>query len=548
MSSVLPSLLWPRSFWALVGVVAAVANAVLRVAVAPLVVTPLFDRVLVQADFAALPSVLGVAALVVVLGAVALFGQDAALGRAAAQLSAAWREGLYRSLLSRKPDGLPGTSGGLSGRILTDLKDVETYYQFGLGTLIAEAFTLLGILGVLFYIDAGVSFILLLAFVPLVFVLRGLGARIERVTTVAQAHTEGLSQHLQEGFKHHALVRAFAARGFMLGRFGHVNKATEQSMTRRAVLASLAIPVAQILIFTAIGFLVVLLIRSVSAGTNSLANVITYLTLVALLSTPAQLLPKGFALLKQAQSAAKRLQELLEPSEFSGGASDLVEASDGLVLTNLEFAYDDSSLVLKGVNLRLGERGLVALTGESGNGKTTLIKVLLRFLEPASGGISWKGQALAAIPEDAFRRVVAYVPQSSDLLSGSLKDNLCLGRSFSDAQLWDALTAVKLSETVQALEGKLEYLLKEDGAGLSGGQMQRLAVARALLAEPELLLLDEPSAHLDAESEQILVNTLKVVSEACLVIVIAHRPAFVKQANRVFELKQGRLFETTVVV
>ncbi len=537
----LPSLVLPRTRWALLGVLSALLNALLRVAVAPLVVTPLFNDVLVKADFAALPRVLFVAVLVVVLGALALFGQDAALGKAAASITARWRAALYEALLARTPERLPSSSGGLSGRILTDLKDVETYFQFGLGTLVAEAFTLLGILLVLVYIDAGVTLLLLLACVPLVWVLRVLGQRIENITGQAQAHTEQLSQDLQEGFKHHELIRAFAALPFMAGRFSKANLLTEKTMTRRAVLASLAIPVAQILIFSAIGFLIVLLIRSVSVGQNNLADVITYLTLVALLSTPAQLLPKGYALLKQAQSSATRLHELLEPESFLGQqeSSETLELS-GLVLERVSFAYNDK-LVLNELSLRLPETGLVALVGESGEGKTTLLKLMLRFLEPSSGSLSWQGQPYSSIVEASFRQRLAYVPQGTDLLSGSLRDNLSMGRVFSDAALWQSLQAVKLKNVVEQLAGQLDYELKEDGAGLSGGQKQRLGVARALLGEPELLLLDEPSANLDAETEQVLVETLKAESLSKLVIVVAHRPAFVKQADSVFELKEGRL-------
>ena len=581
----LPSLLLPITPPALLGMLAAVLNAVLRVAIIPLFVVPVFDRVIAAHDLSALPQVLLVAGFVTVGGALALFAQDALLGHAAAQVTARWREKMYDALLARAPGRLPGTSGGLAGRIVTDLKDVEVYLQHGVGTLVAESVATASILGVLLYYNAQATLLLLLLGVPLVGLLALLGRRLERAATSSQAGLEAVSAHLQEGLRHHAVVRAFAARVFMLERFAEANTDTRKAGTRRGVLAAVQTPAAQLLIFGAVALLVALLAQSAARGALTSGEVVAYLVLVLLLATPAQLLPKGYALRQGASAAAVRLRALLEPSEaplfradacrrqsrherneLEGGwfrakgetEWDLLlenrsrgnqrgksplnpplsrgeTKSMGLELTHVSFAYPGGSPLLENVTLSLPERGLVALIGESGSGKTTLLKLLLNFDVPSSGHIYLGGISLADLPDAELRARVSYVPQSPDLLRGSLLENVCFGRVCSEERVWTALREVGLESVVRALPGELEYALSEDGAGLSGGQRQRLAVARALVGEPEVLLLDEPSANLDAESEQVLVKTLQAQAEKRLVLVVAHRPAVAQVADLVLE-------------
>ena len=540
------SLLFPHNPPALLGMLAALVNAALRVAIIPFFITPVFDRVLVGHDLSSWPRLLSVGAVLALFGALALFAQDALLGSAAAHVTASWRERLYTALLRRQPGRLPGTSGGLASRILTDLKDVETYYQFGLGTLVAETLTLVGIFAVLFVYNVTATLLLLGLGIPLVGVLVWLGKKLERTTTRAQTGTEAVGAHLQEGLRHHAVVRAFAALPFMTGRFGAANRATRRANVRRSVLASLQTPLSQVLVFAAIAVLVAFLANSAAQGRMTTGEVTAYLVLVLLLSTPAQLLPRGYALLAQASSARRRLHELLAtppPAQKPHLAESPSHGREGLELDHVSFAYLDTA-VLKEVNLKLPPRGLVALTGESGGGKTTLLQILLGFLEADAGAIYLSGTSLSALSDTELRKRVGYVPQTTDLLRGSVRDNLLLGRRHDDAVLWSVLEAAGLDRAVRNLAGGLDYGLKEDGAGLSGGQKQRLAVARALLSAPDLLLLDEPSANLDEGSERILATCLRRQARERLVLVVAHRSALIEAADRVLRLEHGHLFDS----
>lgn len=551
------ALLWPRSVSAWLGVAAALLNAGLRVAIVPLFVTPLFDDVLQAQDVSALPKVLLTAGLVALGGSLALWAQDALLGLAAAKLAEKWRERIYDKLLASPPGSLPGTSGALAGRVVSDLREVETYFRYGLGTLVAESATLALILVLLVRADARGAVALVALALPAVVVSRLLGRWLEGATRGALEGTEELGHHLQEGLKHHELVRAFGARRAMLRRFEGANRRTAKASARRSLIAGLQAPLTQVVVFAAVGVLVVILVGATQRGALSVGDVVSFLTLVALAAGPSQLLPQGYAMYRQARAAATRLSALYEgepgrpedpaAAEDAASATAFRTVSQGPPLTarplielhGVAFGYRPGHNVVAGVDLELPSRGLVVLGGPSGSGKTTLLKLLLRFAPPSSGRILLDGEDLAGVDETALRSRLAYVPQGHELLSGELKAALAMGREVSDDEVWWALEAVGMAAAVRAQQLGLATRLGEDGGGFSGGQRQRLAIARALLGRPDALLFDEPTSNLDDATEAEIVALLGRLAAERLVLAVTHRPALAQAADVLVIAEEG---------
>jgi ATP-binding cassette subfamily B protein len=570
------SLLFPRTATAIGGMSAALLNALFRVAVIPAFVTPLIDRVVGQQRLDTLVPLLSLATLLVLAGSIALWAQDALLARTAAVSAARWRERLYRRLLGRPPGEVTGTSGGLASRILHDLREIETFHQYGLGTLVAESVAVLAVLAVLAATNLTATLLLVALCLPLVLVLRAVGRKLEASAAHSQAGTEELGAHLQEGLRHQESIRAFDAAEFMLARFSRANSSTAAAMSRRGVLAATQVPATQILAFAALGVLVAVLSSSAARGAMSVGEIVTYVTLIALLATPLQLLPRGVAMWQQARAAAVRLRELAaaptqippagaggrprapehqsapwppvggetNPSSAAADRPHPVAATSRLETRDLALEHSGRT-VLEGVRLRLAGPGLTVLVGESGGGKTTLLRALLRLHPLHSGTILLDGRPLSEWPETSLREVTGYVPQGHDLLRATIRENVTLGRPATDDRLWRALHEVRLDEVVRALPGGLEHHLGEDGGGLSGGQRQRLAIARALLGEPRLLVLDEPTSNLDESSELELVALLRAQAATRLVIAATHRPALSAVADAVWRADAGRVTEVS---
>lgn len=551
-------LLWPRTPDAVLGTLAAVVNAVSRVAVIPLFVTPLIDSAL--ADPNRLPGLLTVAGVVVLIGSLALFAQDSLLGRAAAHGAARARSRVYAQLLERPVGTLPGSSGALASRLITDVKEVETYVRYGLGSLVAEGVTLLLILGALVRADPRAAGLLVALGVPAAWALRRVGMALQRASAGSMEGTESLGRHVQEGIRHHETIAAFGARAFAMRRFEVANQATAETTSRRSLLAALQVPLTQVLLFGALGALVVVLTGSVQRGELSIGEMVAFLTLVALAATPAQLLPAAYAMYRQAAAAARRIEALASAASphdgdgpdyrasgdgaehrragsasiaVSGGAHD---AEPGLVATDLAAGVDDSRPVVTGLDVTLPRRGLVVVTGPSGAGKTTLMRTLLGLLPPLDGTVSLAGRDIRELPDAELRRALAYVPQGHELLSGTVRETLTLGRPTGDEELWQALAAAGVAQAIERLPGGLESALGEDGSGLSGGQRQRLAIARALVGDPVALLLDEPTSNLDEVAEAGIVALLCGLAAERLVVAVSHRPALTSVADVVMEL------------
>lgn len=536
----LPHLLLPQHPYTVWGSLAAVVNALFRVALIPLLLTPLVDKVLVQQDMSAVPPLIVLAGFLVIIGAVALWLQDSLLGQVGAWLSQRWRAGIYQHALHHPlPAGL--NSGGFASRLLSDLKEVELFLQYGLGSLIAESLSLLGILAVLFYFNAMATLTLLLSVLPVVWVMAWLGRKLEQHSQQTQAGLEHLGGHLQEGFARRLLLGIFNAQAFALERFAQHNQQTQQQQYRRVQLAALQTPLAQILGFIAL----LLVIGRLLASDMSSGEIMSYVTLVALLSTPAQLLPRAYGYLQMARAAATRLHALREYHRQQPSHHTTVAAVHSLTLDKVSFRYPDSPVLLAELELELGCPNFIVISGDSGQGKSTLLKLLLGQLTPSAGTILLNGIPLEQISNRHKAQLLSYVPQTPQLFQASIAENLRLGRDISESALWQVMQRVGLTEAVRRLPKQLEQPLQEadshSAAGLSVGQQQRLSLARALLAQPAILILDEANANLDETSEQVMLECLHDYAQTALVIMVSHRPMPHNYASQRWQLSQQQL-------
>lgn len=249
-----------------------------------------------------------------------------------------------------------------------------------------------------------------------------------------------------------------------------------------------------------------------------------------------------------AKAALQRVNKLLDlrlEPHYPANQNPFMEGvSVGVELDNIHFSYVPGQEVLKGISLRIQPGEKIALVGASGGGKSTLIQVLLGLYTPQQGQIAFNGVPVTEIGLECVREHVVTVLQQPALFNGTVRDNLCMGRSYNDERLWKALEVAQLDYFVEhELPDGLDTLVGRQGVRLSGGQRQRLAIARMVLADPKVVILDEATSALDTETEYALHKAMKTFLAGRTTLIVAHRLSAVKQADRVFVFEDGKVAE-----
>ncbi|GDY67667.1 putative ABC transporter ATP-binding protein [Streptomyces avermitilis] len=294
-------------------------------------------------------------------------------------------------------------------------------------------------------------------------------------------------------------------------------------------------------------FLVVLGVGGtfVANRTMSVSELIAFLLYVFFLASPVSQLVGGAAQLQQGLGAVGRIQEAAglpveDDIDAPPAAAPAHAAPPAVELTGVEFAYPGRAPALRGVGFTVPGGTQTALVGLSGAGKTTLFSLLQRFYEPTAGTIRIGGQDISALPRAEVRRRIAYVEQDSPVMAGSLRENLLYAApSATPEELAEALAVTRLDALVARLPQGLDTPVGPRGVTLSGGERQRLAIARALLRRPQVLLLDEATAQLDARNEQALSELVARAAGRCTVLLIAHRLSTVTDADQIVVLEHG---------
>ena len=243
-------------------------------------------------------------------------------------------------------------------------------------------------------------------------------------------------------------------------------------------------------------------------------------------------------------TAAEDLVEIMSHPQVNLSLVEKLTTPFTIKLNQTEYAYPERANALSDVTVEFSSHGLYAVIGESGSGKSTLIDMVLGFVQPSSGQVLINDEPLTAANRDNWLRHCGWISQQAQVFYGSLAFNIALSDKYEDKLVIEALEKAGLSSFVQNLELGIESQIGEDGEGLSGGQIQRLALARVFYHKPDVLILDEPTSHLDQHTEQIITSSINAYAENHIVIVIAHRLHTVIDAKKIIVLEQGKIIES----
>jgi len=461
------------------------------------------------------------------------------------------RAAVHRNLLTLAPRFFEeNRPSEIASRLTADTSVIEQV----VGTTVSVALRniVMGVGGIiyLFTLAPKLTGMLLLG-IPFVIVpIVVLGRRVRKASRSSQDRIADIGAMVAETLGAMKIVQAFGQEARETGRFEAAVDDAFQTSRRRIRLRAIMTAIVIALVFGAITMIMWQGALDVASGRMSGGAIAAFMITGALVAGAFGALSEVYGDLLRGSGAAGRLAELLqELPEIRAPANPvpLPEPGQGrLAFDNVTFRYPTRPEVkaLDSFSLSLQPGEMVAVVGPSGAGKSTLFQLAQRFYDPESGIVRMDGVDLRDADPASVRARIAMVPQDTVIFAASARDNLRYGRwEAGDAELWAAAEAANAAEFLRALPEGLDTFLGENGARLSGGQRQRLAIARAVLRDAPLLLLDEATSALDAESEQLVQRALERLMEGRTTIVIAHRLATVRAADRIIVMDQGRIVE-----
>jgi ABC-type multidrug transport system fused ATPase/permease subunit len=507
------------------------------------------DAGIVTGDTSALTAIVVAFLVVAAVFAFATYAQTYLVGWVGTRALQDLREHVFAHLQSMSIGFFTRRSPGvLISRMTNDIEALNQLLTSGVTTLFSSVLTLFGVVVIMFALDVKLALVTFLTFplvalASVVFRVASHGAYRETRERIA-----AVTAYLQETLSGVRVVRSFGQEARHGAAMTELNEANREANMRTVFLNASYFPAIELL--TAAGTAAIILY----GGTQAIDDAIQIGTIVAFIGylqvffSPIQELSQLYTTYQQGMAALDKIFELLdtEPDMVDApGAIDPGTLRGEIEMEGVSFAYSDEDWALREVDLHVPPGQTLALVGTTGAGKSTFAKLVARFYDPQRGRVLVDGHDLRGVQQHALRRQLGIVPQEGFLFSGSVRENIAFGRpEASLEEVEAAAAAVGATEFVAALPEGIETEVGERGVQLSAGQRQLVAFARALLAEPRILILDEATSNVDVRTEKTIERGLERLLAGRTAIVIAHRLSTIRRAGKIVVLEHGRIAES----
>ncbi|MGV9936447.1 ABC transporter ATP-binding protein [Streptomyces olivaceoviridis] len=438
-------------------------------------------------------------------------------------------------------------TGRIMTRMTTDVDALSTFLQTGLVTAFVSVVTFFGIMVALLVLDLQLALVVFATLPPLIVATFFFRRASVKAYELARERVSTVNADLQETMAGLRIVQAFRRERDGGRRFAERSDAYRSARIRGQRLISVYFPFVQLLSSVAAAAVLVAGAGRVEAATLTTGALVAYLLYIDLFFAPVQQLSQVFDGYQQATVSLGRIQELLREPTSTRTADeplDVLSLRGDIAFEGVRFAYGDEEEALSGIDLRIPAGQTVAFVGETGAGKSTLVKLVARFYDPTAGRVTVDGTDLRALDLTSYRHRLGVVPQEAYLFPGTVRDAIAYGRpDATDAEVEAAARAVGAHEMIATLEGGYLHEVAERGRNLSAGQRQLIALARAELVDPDILLLDEATAALDLATEAQVNQATDRLAGRRTTLVVAHRLTTAARADRVVVMDHGRVAE-----
>ncbi|NNN22363.1 MAG: ABC transporter ATP-binding protein, partial [Acidimicrobiales bacterium] len=440
-------------------------------------------------------------------------------------------------------------AGRIMTRMTTDVDAQSQLLQSGLVNALVNIFTFIGVGIVLFVVDPHLATVSFAVVPPLFFATWWFRNRSRKQYALARERIALVNANLQEGISGIRVSQAFNQEKRHTSAFKEVSSDYLEARVGAQRLVAIYFPFVHLLSDVAIAIVLGFGSHLVVDKNMAVGSLIAFLLLVNQFFSPIQQLSQTFDQWQQARASMAKIEELMSETVT------VENPSDGMIFDNMhgEISFEDvhfsyvhnRELALSGATFNVASGETVALVGETGAGKSTVVKLIARFYDPNEGVVSVDGDDIKRFDLPSFRQHLGYVPQEAFLFTTSVKENIAYGNpDASPAEIEEAATAVGAHEFISRLRHGYMQPIVAGGRSLSAGQRQLIALARAKLMDPSILLLDEATANLDLSTEAKVQRAMEIVSKERTTILIAHRLQSAKLADRIIVLDQGKVVET----
>ena len=474
----------------------------------------------------------------------AQYGQDVFIAKPSLEISEVIRINLFSRIQKIKIEFIEKLSAGdITYRLTEDADRVSEVIYKTMQDSLPCFLQLIAVIFYMFYLDWSLtisSFIL----APLIILsINRFGTKVLSASERSQESTSDLAGLLGESINGITTIRAYTAEKWIRNRFKEQLKVNIYAKYKTLKLLALQHPVVGFI--EAFGILAILALGAfrINIGLLNSEEFSSFFAAILMLIDPISHLTTNFNDFKQAEASLKRLNKInLEPTEIDvENAIKLNNISGKLEFKNVNFSYKNNLDVLRNINLKINKGEIIAFVGASGAGKSTMMSLILKFLSPQSGDILLDDKNLLTLTSKTIRSNIAIVQQQPFLFSGTIKDAIKIGRNYSDKDIINSAKIANVHEFVSKLPEKYDTYISERSLNFSGGQIQRLAIARAILGNPSILLLDEATSALDADSEAEVQKGLTQAMKNRTVIVIAHRLSTTQGADKIVVFDKGEI-------
>ena len=457
---------------------------------------------------------------------------------------------LFRRMINAPlVSALQSNAGDQISRISGDTQLLAMGHRAIFDTAVTKSFNVVVALGCAFWLNWRLTLIGLVGAPAIILLLRSLGKRIRHASGRALVRRGQMSSTMRESLQNIRVVKAHGAEGYERRRFHRLSRMLERDEMRIRKMNAMAKPMVETITTGAVALVACCAAFYVLRRSVRIEQFMTVLTMLAASGSAMQRLLALHSMVHECTPAAERVLEgLTTPIEASHvricpPAPRLAIHRDAVAFDQVCFAYPgQDDWAIRDVSLHVRHGSTVAFVGANGSGKTTLASMLPRHLEPASGRVSVDGVDIAGVGLRSLRSQIGIVTQQTVLFRGTVATNIAYGRPHAPMErIVAAARAADADEFIQRLPAGYETELGDDGSGLSGGQKQRLCIARAVLRDPAILILDEATSQIDADSEVRINQLLRALRQGRTTFVIAHRLSTVIEADTIFVLEQGRL-------